>query len=236
MANHDVVSREAWLAARKALLLEEKEFTRLRDRLSQRRRDLPWERVDKPYVFEGPDGKETLAELFGGRSQLVVYHFMFGPDWEAPCKSCSFWADNFERNVVHLAHRDVTLIAVYRAPLTRHVAFKGPMGWTIKWVSSAGSAYKPDYRVLSTADGLAKGVGYYYYAMQKNTVSELPGISVFYKDPDGTVFHTYSCYARGLDMMNAAYQYLDLVPKGRDEAEQRPYPMAWLRYRDSYER
>jgi len=236
MANHDVVSREAWLAARKALLLEEKEFTRLRDRLSQRRRDLPWERVDKPYVFEGPDGKETLAELFGGRSQLVVYHFMFGPDWEAPCKSCSFWADNFERNVVHLAHRDVTLIAVSRAPLARLEAFKGRMGWTFKWVSSAGSDFNHDYQVSSTADELAKGEGYYNYAMQKNTVSELPGISVFYKDPDGTVFHTYSCYARGLDMMNAAYQYLDLVPKGRDEAEQRPYPMAWLRYRDSYER
>ena len=236
MANHDVVSHEAWLAARKALLLEEKEFTRLRDQLSQRRRDLPWVRVDKQYVFEGPDGKESLAELFGGRSQLVVYHFMFGPDWEAPCKSCSFWADNFERNVVHLAHRDVTLIAVSRAPLQRLEAFKRRMGWTFKWVSSAGGDFNYDYQVSFTADDLAKGEAYYNYAMQKNTVSELPGISVFYKDAGGTVFHTYSCYARGLDMMNAAYHYLDLVPKGRDEADQRPYPMAWLRYRDSYER
>jgi predicted dithiol-disulfide oxidoreductase (DUF899 family) len=236
MANHDIVSHEAWLAARKALLLEEKELTRLRDRLSQRRRALPWVRVDKQYVFEGPDGKESLAELFGGRSQLVVYHFMFGPDWEAPCKSCSFWADNFERNVVHLAHRDVTLIAVSRAPLQRLEAFKRRMGWTFKWVSSAGGDFNYDYQVSFTADDLAKGEAYYNYAMQKNTVSELPGISVFYKDAGGTVFHTYSCYARGLDMMNAAYHYLDLVPKGRDEADQRPYPMAWLRYRDSYER
>jgi predicted dithiol-disulfide oxidoreductase (DUF899 family) len=236
MANHDVVSHEAWLAARKALLLEEKEFTRLRDQLSQRRRDLPWVRVDKQYVFEGPDGKESLAELFGGRSQLVVYHFMFGPDWGAPCKSCSFWADNFERNVVHLAHRDVTLIAVSSAPLQRLEAFKRRMGWTFKWVSSAGGDFNYDYQVSFTADDLAKGEAYYNYAMQKNTVSELPGISVFYKDAGGTVFHTYSCYARGLDMMNAAYHYLDLVPKGRDEADQRPYPMAWLRYRDSYER
>jgi predicted dithiol-disulfide oxidoreductase (DUF899 family) len=236
MANHDVVSHQAWLAARKALLLEEKEFTRLRDQLSQRRRDLPWVRVDKQYVFEGPDGKESLAELFGGRSQLVVYHFMFGPDWEAPCKSCSFWADNFERNVVHLAHRDVTLIAVSSAPLQRLDAFKRRMGWTFKWVSSAGGDFNYDYQVSFTADDLAKGEAYYNYAMQKNTVSELPGISVFYKDAGGTVFHTYSCYARGLDMMNAAYHYLDLVPKGRDEADQRPYPMAWLRYRDSYER
>jgi predicted dithiol-disulfide oxidoreductase (DUF899 family) len=236
MANHDVVSHQAWLAARKALLLEEKEFTRLRDQLSQRRRDLPWVRVDKQYVFEGPDGKESLAELFGGRSQLVVYHFMFGPDWEAPCKSCSFWADNFERNVVHLAHRDVTLIAVSSAPLQRLEPFKRRMGWTFKWVSSAGGDFNYDYQVSFTADDLAKGEAYYNYAMQKNTVSELPGISVFYKDAGGTVFYTYSCYARGLDMMNAAYHYLDLVPKGRDEADQRPYPMAWLRYRDSYER
>jgi predicted dithiol-disulfide oxidoreductase (DUF899 family) len=161
---------------------------------------------------------------------------MFGPDWEAPCKSCSFWADNFERNVVHLSHRDVTLIAVSGAPLQRLEAFKRRMGWTFKWVSSAGGDFNYDYQVSFTADDLAKGEAYYNYAMQKNTVSELPGISVFYKDAGGTVFHTYSCYARGLDMMNAAYHYLDLVPKGRDEADQRPYPMAWLRYRDSYER
>ncbi len=236
MANHEVVSCEAWLAARKELLREEKEFTRLRDRLSQRRRELPWVRVDKQYVFEAPDGRETLPQLFDGRSQLVVYHFMFGPDWEDPCKSCSFWADNFEQNVVHLAHRDVTLIAVSRAPLERLEAFKRRMGWTFKWVSSAGNDFNHDYQVSFTADELAKGEAYYNYAMQKNSLSERPGISVFCKDAGGTVFHTYSCYARGLDMMNAAYHYLDLVPKGRDEADQRPHAMAWVRYRDSYGR
>ncbi len=235
MGNNKVVSQEQWAAARRELLHEEKEFTRLRDELSQRRRDLPWVRVDKQYLFEGLSGKVTLPQLFDGGSQLVVYHFMFGPDWDAPCKSCSFWADNFERNVVHLKHRDVTMIAVSRAPLDRLEAFKRRMGWTFNWVSSVGSDFNYDYHVSFTPDEIATGEGYYNYAMQKNSLTELPGISVFCKDPAGTVFHTYSCYARGLDMMNAAYHYLDLVPKGRDEADQRPYPMAWLRYRDSYE-
>jgi predicted dithiol-disulfide oxidoreductase (DUF899 family) len=233
MGNNKVVSQEEWAAARRELLHEEKEFTRLRDELSRRRRDLPWVRVDKQYLFEGPSGKETLPQLFDGGSQLVIYHFMFGPDWESPCKSCSFWADNFERNVVHLQHRDVAMIAVSRAPLDRLEAFKRRMGWTFKWVSSAGSDFNYDYHVSFTPDEIAAGEGYYNYAMQRNSMTELPGISVFCKDPAGTVFHTYSCYARGLDMMNAAYHYLDLVPKGRDEAG--PHPMAWLRYRDSYE-
>jgi predicted dithiol-disulfide oxidoreductase (DUF899 family) len=233
MDKHKVVSRDEWIASRKELLREEKEFTRLRDRLSQKRRDLPWERVDKPYLFDGPNGKETLPQLFDGRSQLVVYHFMYGPNSETPCKSCSFWADNFERNVVHLAHRDVTMIAVSRAPLQRLEAFKRRMGWTFKWVSSGGSDFNHDYQVSFTPDEVAKGEGYYNYVMRKNSMTELPGISVFYKDGDGAVFHTYSCYARGLDMMNAAYHYLDLVPKGRDESD--PHAMAWVRYRDSYQ-
>jgi predicted dithiol-disulfide oxidoreductase (DUF899 family) len=233
MEANKVVSQEQWIAARKELLREEKEFTRLRDRLSQKRRDLPWVRVDKSYVFEGPGGKETLPQLFGGRSQLVVYHFMYGPDSESPCKSCSFWADNFERNVIHLAHRDVTMIAVSRAPLAQLEAFKRRMGWTFKWVSSAANDFNFDYQASFTPDDRAKGEGYYNYAMQKNSMAERPGISVFYKDASDAVFHTYSCYSRGLDMMNAAYHYLDLVPKGRDEAGY-PYPMAWLRYRDSY--
>jgi predicted dithiol-disulfide oxidoreductase (DUF899 family) len=233
MGIHKVVSREEWTAARKELLHEEKEFTRLRDELSQRRRDLPWVRVDKQYTFEGPNGRETLPQLFDGRSQLVVYHFMFGPDWEAPCKSCSFWADNFERNVVHLQNRDVTMIAVSRAPFDRLEAFKRRLGWTFRWVSSAGSDFNYDYQVSFTPDEIAKGEAYYNYAKQKDSLSDHPGISVFCKDSSATVFHTYSCYARGLDMMNAAYHYLDLVPKGRDEAD---HPMAWLRYRDSYER
>jgi len=234
MDNNKVVSQADWLAARKELLRAEKDFTRLRDELSQKRRDLPWVRVDKRYLFDGPNGKETVEQLFDGCSQLVVYHFMYGPDSKTPCKSCSFWADNFERNVVHLKHRDVTMIAVSRAPLERLEAFKQRMGWTFKWVSSAGSDFNFDYHASFTPDDLAKGEGYYNFAMQKNSMAELPGISVFYKDPGGTVFHTYSCYARGLDMMNAAYQYLDLVPKGRDETGL-PHSMAWVRYRDSYE-
>jgi predicted dithiol-disulfide oxidoreductase (DUF899 family) len=233
MEPNKVVSQEAWLAARRELLRDEKEFTRLRDRLSQKRRDLPWVRVDKPYVFQGPNGQETLPQLFDGRSQLVVYHFMYGPDSDTPCKSCSFWADNFERNVVHLKHRDVTLIAVSRAPLDRLEAFKRRMGWTFKWVSSAGSDFNFDYQASFRPEDLAKGEAYYNYATRKTSLSELPGISVFCKDASDTVFHTYSCYARGLDMMNAAYHYLDLVPKGRDEGG---HGMAWLRYRDSYER
>jgi predicted dithiol-disulfide oxidoreductase (DUF899 family) len=233
MEPNKVVSQEAWLAARRELLRDEKEFTRLRDRLSQKRRDLPWVRVDKPYVFQGPNGQETLPQLFDGRSQLIVYHFMYGPDSDTPCKSCSFWADNFERNVVHLKHRDVTLIAVSRAPLDRLEAFKRRMGWTFKWVSSAGSDFNFDYQASFRPDDLAKGEAYYNYATRKTSLSELPGISVFCKDASDTVFHTYSCYARGLDMMNAAYHYLDLVPKGRDEGG---HGMAWLRYRDSYER
>jgi len=231
--NHKVVSREEWLEARKQFLAKEKEFTRLRDRLSQQRRDLPWVRVDKPYVFEGPNGNETLPELFGDRSQLIVYHFMFDPSWEAGCKSCSFWADNFERNVIHLKQRDVTLVAISRAPLSKIEAFKDRMGWTFKWVSSVNGSFNYDYHVSFTPEQLAKGEAYYNYATQKNSMSELPGISVFCKDSNGTVFHTYSCYARGLDMMNAAYHYLDLVPKGRDETDD---PQAWVRHRDNYTR
>ena len=233
MENHTIATRAVWTEARKELLAKEKELTRLRDELARKRRDLPWVRVDKPYVFEGPNGQETLPQLFDGRSQLVVYHFMYGPDSDTPCKSCSFWADNFERNVVHLKHRDVTLIAVSRAPLDRLEAFKRRMGWTFKWVSSAGSDFNFDYQASFRPEDLAKGEAYYNYATRKTSLSELPGISVFCKDASDTVFHTYSCYARGLDMMNAAYHYLDLVPKGRDEGG---HGMAWLRYRDSYER
>lgn len=231
--NHRIVPHKDWMAARKRFLAKEKEFTRLRDELSQARRELPWERVEKDYVFDGPDGKETLAQLFAGRSQLIVYHFMYGPKAENPCKSCSFWADNFERNVVHLAHRDVAMIAVSRAPLAKLEAFKKRMGWTFKWVSSAGNDFNFDFHVSATPEEMAKGEFQYNYAPIE-AASEMPGISVFYKDAKGGVFHTYSCYARGLDMMNAAYQYLDLVPKGRDE-EGLSHTMAWVRYRDRYE-
>ena len=233
MENHKVVSREEWIEARQQLLAKEKEFTRLRDRLSQQRRDLPWVRIDKAYVFEGPSGSQTLAELFEGRSQLVVYHLMFDPSWETPCKSCSFWADSFDRNVVHLSHRDVTLLAISRAPFRRLEAFKKRMGWSFKWVSSSGTDFNYDYHVSFTPEQLADGEVIYNYRREKMSGTEWPGISVFCKDASGAVFHTYSCYARGLDMMNAAYQYLDLVPKGRDE-QGLPFTMEWVRYRDSY--
>src|SRR5262245_49946332 len=233
MEKHKVVSRDEWIASRKELLREEKEFTRLRDRLSQKRRDLPWERVDKPYVFEGPNGKETLPQLFDGRSQLVVYHFMYGLESETPCKSCSFWADNFERNVVHLAHRDVTMIAVSRAPLSRLEAFKRRMGWSFKWVSSGGSDFNFDYHVSFTPEEIAAGEVFYNFKVQAPKAREREGHSIFYKDERGTVYHTYSCYDRGNDKLNVHYHYLDLVPKGRDEGGRGPY---WVRRHDEYDR
>ena len=233
MTDHKIVSREKWIDARRQLLAREKEFTRLRDQLSQERRDLPWERVEKSYVFDGPDGKETLSELFDGRSQLVVYHFMFDPSWDAGCKSCSFWVDNFDHIVIHLNHRDVTMIAVSRAPLDKLAAYRKRMGWEVKWVSSFGNDFNRDYYVSHTPEELEKKEGFYNYTLQKPYASEAPGISVFWKDASGAVFHTYSCYARGLDMLNGAYHYLDLVPKGRDEANL-PFHTDWLRRHDEY--
>ena len=233
MNNQKIVSRDEWLEARKAHLAKEKEFTRLRDQLSQERRELPWVKVDKAYQFDGPNGKETLSELFAGRSQLIIYHFMYGPDWEEGCPSCSFWADNFNNIVVHLNHRDITLMAVSRAPLAELEAYKKRMGWRFKWVSSLENDFNRDYHVSFTPDELAEGEVYYNYGMIEAMGDELPGISVFYRDEAGDVFHTYSCYARGLDMLNGAYHYMDLTPKGRDE-DNLPYTMAWLRRHDSY--
>jgi predicted dithiol-disulfide oxidoreductase (DUF899 family) len=229
-----VVSPDEWLAARRRLLEKEKAFTRLRDELSRERRELPWVKVEKQYVFDAPEGRQTLGDLFAGRSQLVVYHFMFGPDWGDGCKSCSFWADNFDGIVVHLAHRDVTMIAISRAPLARLEAFRQRMGWRFKWVSSFGSDFNRDFHVSFTPEEMAGAGVEYNYAVQKFPSDEAPGISVFYRDGGGGIFHTYSCYARGLDMLNGAYHYLDLVPKGRDEAGL-PHSMAWLRHHDRYE-
>lgn len=229
-STHPIVSQDEWLAARKALLQREKEFTHARDALSAARRALPWVKVEKAYVFDGPDGKETLAELFAGRSQLVVYHFMLGPDWDEGCKSCSFWADNYNGIDVHLAHRDVTLIAVSRAPLAKIEAFKKRMGWSFKWVSSFGNDFNRDFHVSFTPEEL-KGDVYYNYEMGRFPADEAPGVSVFAREGDA-VYHTYSCYARGLDILNGAYNILDLVPKGRDEGGQN---MAWLRHHDRYE-
>lgn len=234
MENHNVVSREEWLIARKAHLAQEKEFTRLRDQLSQQRRQLPWVKVEKPYVFDGPNGKESLADLFAGRSQLLVYHFMFHPSWEVACKSCSFWADNYNGIVVHLNHRDVTLVAVAKATLEQIDAFKKRMGWSFKWVSSFGNDFNRDYQVSFTPEELAKGEMYYNYQVGKFGREEAPGLSVFYKNERGEVFHTYSCYSRGLDMVNGAYHLLDLAPKGRDEAGL-SYPQEWVRHHDRYE-
>ena len=231
---HRIVSRDEWLGARKAHLAREKEFTRLRDRLSAERRDLPWVKVEKPYVFDGPDGKETLADLFAGRSQLIVYHFMLGPEWEEGCKSCSFLADHMDGSVVHLAHRDVTFVVISRAPLAKIAAFKKRMGWRFKWVSSYGSDFNSDYHVSFTRDDIAKGDTYYNYALRESpSEGEAPGVSVFYKDGAGDIFHTYSAYARGLDMLVGAYNYLDLVPKGRDE-DGLAFKMAWIRHHDRY--
>lgn len=234
MADRNIVSHEEWLAARKEHLRREKEFTRLRDELSRERRELPWERVEKNYVFEGPNGRETLSDLFAGKSQLVIYHFMFGPDWGEGCKSCSFWADNFNGIDVHLKHRDVTLIAVSRAPFERLHAYQNRMGWGFRWVSSFGSDFNRDYHVSFTPEDKKAGKVDYNYTMQDFPSDEAPGISVFVKNSAGDIFHSYSSYGRGLDMLNGAYHYLDLVPKGRDE-EGLPYTMAWLRHRDKYQ-
>jgi predicted dithiol-disulfide oxidoreductase (DUF899 family) len=228
-----VVSQAEWLAARKELLSKEKEFTRLRDELSRQRRELPWEKAEKEYVFDGRNGKETLADLFGGRSQLIVYHFMFGPGWEEGCPSCSLLADHIDGSVVHLAARDVRLVVVSRAPLEQIEAFKRRMGWRFKWVSSYGNDFNRDYHVSFTKEELAKGQMYYNYVMQKFPSEEGPGTSVFYKDPAGNIFHTYSSYGRGLDMMIGAYNWLDLAPKGRDE-DGLAYTMAWVRHHDKY--
>jgi predicted dithiol-disulfide oxidoreductase (DUF899 family) len=229
---HQIVSRDEWLAARKALLTKEKAFTKERDALSQERRRLPWVKVDKTYVFEGPVGKETLADLFAGRNQLLVYHFMFGPDWQEGCPSCSFWADNYNSTEVHLSHRDVSLVAISRAPLAKLDNYRKRMGWSFKWMSSFGNDFNRDYHVSFTPEEQKTAV-YNYKAVGFGS-SEAPGVSVFSKGADDQIFHTYSCYARGLDMLNGAYHLLDLVPKGRDE-QGLSYPMAWVRRRDQYE-
>ena len=234
MQNHKVVSREEWLIVRQQHLAKEKEFTRLRDHLSQERRDLPWVKVDKPYIFEGLNGKESLSEVFAGRSQLLVYHFMFGPEWSEGCKSCSFWADNFNSIIVHLNQRDAMMVAISRAPLEKLLAFQKRMGWTFKWLSSYGSDFNSDFHVSFTKDDLAKGPTYYNYRVRETQAEgEAPGLSVFHRDASGTIFHTYSCYGRGLDMLNGAYHHLDVLPKGRDEAGL-SYPQEWVKHHDKY--
>ena len=233
MPNHAVVSEAEWTEARKALLAKEKEFTRLRDELSRERRALPWVRVEKPYVFHGPEGEQTLDDLFAGHHQLIVQHLMFDPSWNAACKSCSFWADGYNGFFAHIEQRDAAFVAVSLAPLDKLEAFKHRMGWTFKWVSSLGSDFNGDFQVSETPTEKVNGNSYYNYRIGKPFSSERPGISVFYRDDDGSLFHTYSCYARGLDMMNGAYQYIDLTPKGRDEDGR---SMSWVRLHDEYAR
>jgi len=233
--NHpEIVSRAEWLVARKDLLSREKEFTRQRDALSAARRKLPMVKIDKEYVFGGPDGKKTLADLFDGRSQLIVYHFMLGPDWEEGCKSCSFLADHFDDPNWHLPHRDVTFVVISRAPLSEIEPFKKRMGWRFKWVSSYGSDFNFDYHVSFAKEEMAKRKVNYNYKAQEFPSEEAPGLSVFYKNEAGDVFYTYSCYARGLDILVGAYNFLDFVPKGRDE-DGLDFTMEWVRHHDRYD-
>ena len=234
--NHPVVSRDRWVAERKTLLAREKELTRLRDQIARERRALPWVRIEKNYVFDGPEGRRTLADLFEGRRQLVVQHFMFAPGWEQGCKSCSFMADHIDGAKVHLAQHDLTLLVVSRAPLADIERFRQRMGWQFKWVSSHASDFNHDFGVTFTPEDRTKGKGevYYNYGMQPFPVEEAPGISVFYKDDAGDVFHAYSSYGRGVEVMMGAYNLLDLTPKGRDE-DHLGYAMEWVRHHDRYE-
>ena len=235
MTDHRIVSGEAWLEARKELLEKEKEFSRLRDEIAQRTRDLPWERVEKEYMFDGPGGRESLSDLFAGRSQLLVYHFMFDPEDSEGCRSCSLMADHYDPAIVHLEHRDVTLVTVSRAPLEELQAYRKRMGWNFKWVSSRDSDFNFDYQVSSEPEDVEKKDVYYNYARGSSfPMSERPGLSVFFKDEDGTILHTYSTYARGLDRFLGVYRFLDVAPKGRDEAEL-PFSMSWIRHHDRYD-
>lgn len=231
--NHPVVPKAQWIAERKALLAREKELTRLRDQIASERRALPWAHIDKDYVFEAPEGRRSLADLFEGRRQLLVQHFMLGPGWAQGCPSCSYMADHIGGMQVHLEHRDVTVLVVSRAPLAEIERFRQRMGWQFKWVSSNGSDFNYDFGVSFTPEERAKGDVNYNFSMRAFPSEEAPGVSVFYKDDAGEVFHTYSTYGRGVEVMMGTYNMLDLTPKGRDE--QAGHGMAWVRHHDRYE-
>ena len=233
-ASHPVVSPDRWIAERKKLLAREKELTRLHDQIAEARRALPWVRIDKNYMFDTSQGRRSLADLFEGRRQLLVQHFMLGPGWEQGCPSCSFMADHTDGMNVHLEHRDVTLVAISHAPLAEIERFRQRMGWQFKWVSSYGSDFNYDFHVSFTPEERAKGDVYYNYGMTAFPAEEAPGISVFYKNDAGEIFHTYSTFGRGVEVMMGTYQMLDLTPKGRDE-EDTPYKMNWVRHHDRYE-
>ncbi len=226
-----VTSQNEWLAAREKLLVREKELTRLRDKIAAERRELPWVKVEKEYVFTGPQGQESLSDLFGDKNQLMIYHFMLGPDWEEGCTSCSFWANNFDGIDIHLAHRDISFLAISRAGYDKIAAYKKRMGWRFKWVSSLGGDFNYDYQVSFTPEQKENNASYYNYRYTEYFADELVGVSVFARDQLGDVFHTYSTYSRGVDMLNGAYNYIDLSPKGRDETN----GMSWLQRHDQYE-
>ena len=234
MLHNQVVSRDEWLAARKQLLIKEKELTRLRDQINADRHALPWVKVEKPYVFDGPNGRQTLADLFDGRSQLIIKHFMLGPDWEDGCVGCSFELDHVEGALVHLEHHDVSYAVVSRAPLPKIEAFKKRMGWRVKWVSSYGSDFNYDFHVSFKDAEVALGKAYYNYEVRDVGIDELSGRSVFYKDSSGDIFHTYSSYGRGGEMFLGTYHFLDITPKGRDETINGNLT-DWVRHHDKYE-
>ena len=230
--DHKVVTHKEWLAARKRLLVKEKKFSRLRDQLNQARRELPWEKVEKDYTFESPEGKVTLSELFGGKSQLVIYHFMFGPGWKEGCPHCSFWADHYDGVNHHLGQRDTAFAVVSRAPLKELQPFKKRMGWKFKWVSSHQTDFNFDLNVSFTPEQIRDGTQFYNYAPLQMDIDEREGVSAFYQDGNGNIYHTYSSYARGIDLLNTTYNFLDLTAKGRDENPD--HPQDWVRYHDKY--
>ncbi|MCG8414260.1 MAG: DUF899 domain-containing protein [Pseudomonadales bacterium] len=230
----EIVSQEEWLKARREFMVKEKEFTRRREELSAERRQLPKVKIDKDYRFQGPNGELSLTDLFEDKSQLVVYHFMLGPGWEEGCPSCSFWADNYNGTEIHLAHRDIKLAAVSRGPLENILAYKDRMGWDFDWYSSADTDFNFDFAVSFTEEQQQSGDLNYNFGTMPFPMEEGPGFSVFEKGEDGTIYHTYSTYARGLDIFNSAYHIMDMTPKGRDEAEL-PFTMAWVRRHDQYD-
>jgi predicted dithiol-disulfide oxidoreductase (DUF899 family) len=234
MQHNRIVSREEWLTERKQLLVREKEFTRLRDQVTAERGALPWVKLNKSYVFDTPDGEKTLAELFDGRSQLIIKHFMLGPGWKEGCVGCSFGADHVDGIIVHLEHRDVTYTAVSRAPLAEIEAFKRRMGWRFRWVSSNGSDFNYDFNVSFKPDEIARGEGYYNYEMREIASEELSGLSVFYKGATGEVYHTYSSYGRGGEDMLVTYRLLDITPHGRNETGANHNMTDWVRHHDRY--
>jgi predicted dithiol-disulfide oxidoreductase (DUF899 family) len=229
---HKVVSQKEWLTARKRLLLKEKKFSKARDQLNRERQALPWVKVEKEYVFDGPEGQVTLAELFGGKSQLVTYHFMFGPGWGDGCPHCSFWADHYDSVNYHIGARDTSLVVVSRAPLKEILPFKKRMGWKFRWVSSNQNDFNFDFQVSFTPEQIRSGKMVYNYAPLKMKIDEREGVSAFYRDSTGDVYHTYSSFARGIDLLNTTYNFLDLTAKGRDERPDRA--QEWVRYHDKY--